>query len=134
MTILVITDSVQMESDMVSRPPADPEAFLPLKPRVFLMLLVLVQGGQAHGYALKDEVRSRTNGRLDLGPGTLYRTIRSMLEDRLIEESPQRPGPDEDDERRRYYRITEMGRAVTAAEATRLGELVDVARAERLIT
>lgn len=109
------------------------EVFLPLKPRVFLMLLVLVQEGQSHGYALKEELVRRTDGRLNLGPGTLYRTIRSMLQDGLIVESDERPEPDEDDERRRYYRITKLGRAVVAAEAAHLRDLVDVARAERLI-
>ena len=110
-----------------------PDSYLPLKPRLFLMLLVLVQG-QRHGYALKEELLARTNGRLNLGPGTLYRTIRSMLQDGLIEESEERPAPDDDDERRRYYHITGLGRAVVAAEAARLSQLVDVARAERLIS
>ncbi len=110
----------------------DPGTFLPLKPRVFLMLLSLVQE-QAHGYALKEEVLRRTDGRLNLGPGTLYRTIQSMLRDGLTEESDERPPPEADDERRRYYRVTSLGRRVVAAEAERLQVLVQVARDERLI-
>ena len=110
-----------------------PGTFLPLYPRVFLMLLVLVQEGQSHGYALKEELLRRTDGRLNLGPGTLYRTVRDLLQDGLIEEPTDRPDPESDDERRRYYRITKLGREVTAAEAARLSELVDTAKAERLI-
>ncbi len=110
----------------------EPESFLPLKPRVFLMLLSLVQG-QSHGYALKEELLRRTGGRLNLGPGTLYRTIQSMLRDGLTEESDERPAPEADDERRRYYRVTPLGRRVVAAEAERLQELIQVARDERLI-
>lgn len=106
------------------------ESFLPLKPHVFLMLLVLVQG-QRHGYALKEELLRRTDGRVNLGPGTLYRTIQALLRDGLTEESDDRPAPD--DERRRYYRITPLGRSVVAAEARRLQTLVDVARDEHLI-
>jgi DNA-binding PadR family transcriptional regulator len=110
-----------------------PGSFLPLKPRVFLMLMVLVQG-QRHGYALKEELQRRTGGRVNLGPGTLYRTLHSMLGDGLIEESEQRPEPASDDERRRYYTITALGRKVVAAEAERLGELVELARTEGLIS
>lgn len=109
--------------------PTDP--ITPLKPRVFLMLLVLTQG-QRHGYALKEELRSRTDGGLDLGPGTLYRTLRSLLEDGLIDEC-EGPEIERDDERRRYYQITQLGRDVAAAEAARLATLVDLARAEKLI-
>ena len=87
------------------------ESFLPLKPRVFLMLLSLVQG-QSHGYALKEELLRRTDGRLNLGPGTLYRTIQSLLKEGLTEESHERPAPESDDERRRYYRITPLGQSV----------------------
>ena len=112
---------------------SDPGSFLPLKPRVFLMLLVLVQG-ERHGYGLKLELLKRTDGRLNLGPGTLYRTIRSMLADGLLEESKKKNGPGLDDERRRNYGITRLGRQVVAAEAERLALLVDQARAERLIT
>ena len=97
-----------------------------------MMLLSLVQG-QSHGYALKEELLRRTGGRLNRGPGTLYRTIQSMLRDGLTEESDERPAPEADDERRRYYRVTPLGRRVVAAEAVRLQELIQVARDERLI-
>ncbi len=110
------------------------ESFLPLKPRIFLMLLVLVQEGPRHGYALKEEVLRRTDGRLNLGPGTLYRTIQSMSRDGLTEEVAKSPDSTVDDERRRNYRITALGRQVVAAEARRLQQLVELARAERLIS
>jgi DNA-binding PadR family transcriptional regulator len=97
------------------------------------MLLVLVQG-RRHGYALKEELYRRTKGALDLGPGTLYRTIRRLLEDGLIEETDDPRSPRRHDERRRYYRITELGKRVVAAEAERLAALVEVAREENLIS
>ncbi len=110
------------------------ESFLPLKPRIFLMLLVLVQEGPRHGYGLKEEVLRRTDGRLNLGPGTLYRTIQSMLGDGLTEEVAKSPDAKVGDERRRNYRITALGRQVVAAEARRLQQLVELARDERLIS
>ncbi len=110
------------------------ESFLPLKPRIFLMLLVLVQEGPRHGYALKEELLRRTDGRLNLGPGTLYRTIQSMLRDGLTQEMAKSPDSKGDDERRRNYQITALGRQVVAAEARRLQQLVELARAERLIS
>ncbi len=94
------------------------------------MLLVLAQG-MRHGYALKQELQRRTDGDLDLGPGTLYRTIRTLEEAELIRESSERP--EDDDPRRRYYAITALGRDVAAAEARRLEQLVGEARAEHLI-
>ena len=104
---------------------------LPLKHREFLMLLALV-GGRSHGYALKQEVHRRTDGRVNLGPGTLYRTLRSLEESGLIAETTERPA--DDDPRRRYYAITELGRRVAAAEARRLESLVSEARTGRLIS
>ena len=101
-----------------------------LKHREFLMLLALSQG-QSHGYALKQEVLDRSGGRVDMGPGTLYRTVRHLEETGLIAESGVRP--DEDDPRRRYYEITELGRDATAAEARRLDALLSEARAGKLI-
>lgn len=97
------------------------------------MLLTLAQGPR-HGYALKEALRQKTSGRLNLGPGTLYRTIRHLEEHGLIEETAEAPDPADDDERRIYYRITPLGRDVAAAEAGRLEELLALARAERLIT
>ncbi len=96
------------------------------------MLLALLKG-QSHGYALKEEIATRSAGRVTLGPGTLYRTIRDLLRDGFIEEVTERPAPEDDDERRRYYRITDLGRGVVAAEAQRLEVLVEVVRGERLI-
>ncbi len=109
-------------------------SFLPLKPRIFLMLLVLVQEGPRHGYGLKEEVLRRTAGRLNLGPGTLYRTIQSMLRDGLTKEVAKSPDAKVGDERRRNYQITGLGRQVVAAEARRLQQLLELARDERLIS
>jgi DNA-binding PadR family transcriptional regulator len=81
-----------------------------------------------HGYAVIQEVAIRTNGTLKLSPGTLYRSIQRMLEQGLIQEAAERPAPELDDERRRYYRITSAGRAVAKAEARRLAQLVKLAR------
>lgn len=102
-------------------------AFIPLKPRVFEALLVLSQQ-PLHGYALKQEIRERTAGRIDLGPGTLYRTIRSLETDGLIEEVAEPPDPEDVDERRRCYRVTTLGREVLNAEAQRLEALLAEAR------
>lgn len=102
------------------------ETLLPLKHREFLMLLALA-AGQRHGYALKQDLHDRTDGRVDLGPGTLYRTLRELQESRLIAESTERPAKD-DDPRRIYYEITDLGRGVLEAEATRLESLVRAAR------
>jgi len=82
-----------------------------------------------HGYAVIQEVAARTDGKLKLGAGTLYRSIQRMLEQGWLAEISERPAPDLDDERRRYYRITKQGRAVARAEAKRLTELVKLARA-----
>ena len=81
-----------------------------------------------HGYAIIQEVATRTDGALKLSPGTLYRSIQRMLEQGLIQETTERPAPELDDERRRYYRITSFGRAVAKAEARRLAQLVKLAR------
>jgi DNA-binding PadR family transcriptional regulator len=102
------------------------QAQLPLPPPVFHMLLALLQG-ERHGYALKREVLRRTNGRLNLGAGALYGSIARMVERGLIEESETRPDLHLDDERRRYYRITPLGRRVAQAEASRMRDLVRLA-------
>jgi len=102
------------------------EALLPLSPTVFHMLLALGDG-ERHGYALKREILRRTGGKVNLGSGVLYGSINKMLEQGLIEESEERPDPHLDDERRRYYRITPLGRRVAQAEAVRLRELVRLA-------
>lgn len=100
--------------------------FLPLKHREFLMLLALSRG-QSHGYALKQELYERTDGKVDLGPGTLYRTLRELQDGGLIRESTERP--EDDDPRRIYYELTELGRDVLDAEARRLEVLVRDVRA-----
>src|ERR1700719_3753042 len=102
------------------------QALLPLPLPVFHMLLALSEG-ERHGYALKREIAQRTGGKLVLGPGVLYGSINKMLEQGLIEESDERPDPHLDDERRRYYGITQFGRLVAQAEAARMRELVKMA-------
>jgi DNA-binding PadR family transcriptional regulator len=102
------------------------DALLPLPLPVFHMLLSLSEG-ERHGYALKREILKRTGGKLNLGSGALYGSINKMLEQRLIEESEERPDSHLDDERRRYYRITSFGRRVAQAEAVRLRGLVQFA-------
>lgn len=104
------------------------DSLLPLPPAVFHILMALADDDR-HGYGIIQEVLSRTNGDVRLSPGTLYRSIQRMLEDDLIVEVVERPAPELDDERRRYYRITAFGRAVARAEANRLHELVRLARA-----
>src|SRR5450759_1079557 len=102
------------------------QALLPLSATVLQMLLALCEG-ERHGYALKRELARRTNGRLNPGPGVLYGSINKMLELGMIEESAQRPDAHQDDERRRYYRITAFGRRVAEAEAILMRDLVRLA-------
>ncbi len=103
------------------------QALLPLPPPIFHMLLALCQG-ERHGYALKREILRRTDGKLNLAAGALYGSIARMLERGLIEESEERPDLHLDDERRRYYRITPLGRQVAQAEALRMRDLVQLAQ------
>ena len=105
---------------------------LPLKRAEFHILLALA-GGEQHGYSIMQEVDALTDGAVQLGPGTLYTSIKRMVNDGLIEESDNRPDPALDDQRRRYYRLTDFGLRVATAEAQRLANLVDVARARRLL-
>jgi DNA-binding PadR family transcriptional regulator len=100
----------------------------PLSPPCFHILLSLGDG-ERHGYALKREISARTGGKLNLGPGVLYGSINRMLELGWIEESDDRPDPHLDDERRRYYRITSLGRKIARAEAVRMKDLVKLAAA-----
>jgi DNA-binding PadR family transcriptional regulator len=106
-------------------------AMLPLTPPVFHILLAL-SDGERHGYAIMREVAAHTNGALQLGPGTLYGCLKRMLAARLIEEADERPDPELDDERRRYYAITEFGARTLRAEAERLAVAVSAAQAKRL--
>jgi len=115
---------------MTPRPRVDPDTFLPLKPVAFQILLSLADGEQ-HGYAITQDIAGRTSARMHIEPGNLYRSIRTMLDDGLIEESDRRPAPDLDDERRRYYRITSLGRKVALAETARLETMVLEARGKR---
>jgi len=109
----------------------DVDALLPLPAATFHILLALADQDR-HGYAILQEVEARTGGELRLSAGTLYRSVHRMLEQGLVVETGDRPAPDEDDERRRYYRITPYGTAVAKAEARRLAELIRLARAAGL--
>src|SRR4029077_18808132 len=104
------------------------DELLPLPPATFHILLAVAEEDR-HGYAIIQDVAVRTEGELRLSAGTLYRSIQRMLEQGLLVETRERPAPDEDDERRRYYRITPLGTAVAKAEARRLTQLVRMARA-----
>ena len=105
----------------------DIDGFLPLPPATFHILLALAEEDR-HGYAIIQDVEARTGGELRLSAGTLYRSVQRMLEQGLIVETRERPAPEEDDERRRYYRISPLGTAVAKAEGRRLSELVRMAR------
>ena len=109
----------------------DPRTLLPL-PQAMFHILVALADQDRHGYAIMQDVAARTDGALKLSPGTLYGSIKRMLEDGLILEADERPDPDDDDERRRYYRITRFGRDVALAEADRLAALLKQARAAGL--
>lgn len=104
-----------------------------LQPAVFHILMALADEDR-HGYAIIQEVQIRTNGEVRLSPATLYRSIQRMLDDELIEEVHERPAPELDDERRRYYRLTATGRSAAREEANRLAELVRLARASGFVT
>src|SRR5258708_29295299 len=104
-----------------------PESFLPLPPATFHILMALADEDR-HGYAIIQDVAARTGGELKLSAGTLYRSIQRMLDQGLLVETKERPSPEEDDERRRYYRITPFGGAAARAEARRLTQLVKLAR------
>jgi DNA-binding PadR family transcriptional regulator len=110
----------------------DPVGYLPLTPSVLDIVLAL--GDQElHGYGIMREVRRRTDGGRRLAPGTLYRSLRQMEEKGLVEESEGAPDADLDDERRRYYRLTDLGRRVAVAEVERLEGLVRAARSKGLV-
>ncbi|HEX6543314.1 MAG TPA: helix-turn-helix transcriptional regulator [Ktedonobacterales bacterium] len=112
---------------------AAPEDLLPLTPAAFHILLALV-GQERHGYSIMREVEAYTQGTIRLGATTLYRSIKQLLAAHLIEETDERPDPELDDERRRYYRVTAFGRRVLQAEASRLSALVALAREKGVIT
>jgi DNA-binding PadR family transcriptional regulator len=104
----------------------------PVTPAMFNVLLALVDG-EKHGYAILKEVAEQTQGEVRLSTGTLYGIIKRLLAEGLIAESRTRPAAERDDPRRRYYRVTDTGRGVAAAEAVRMEKLIARARAKRLI-
>ena len=110
----------------------EPESLLPLPPVTF-HILVALSGGDRHGYAIIQDVATRTDGELKIQAGTLYRSIQRMLEQGLVAETRARPSAEDDDERRRYYHITPFGRSVAQAEARRLAQMVRLARAVGLV-
>jgi DNA-binding PadR family transcriptional regulator len=111
----------------------DPAALLPLTPAMFQVLIALADG-EKHGYAILKEVSRRTDGEVTLSAGTLYAIIRRFVQEGIISEAAERPDPALDDERRRYYGLTEFGRAVARAEAARMEGVLDMARAKHLIS
>ena len=106
------------------------QSFLPLKAQWFHIMLSLA-GGEQHGYGIMQEVLQRTAGKVRLWPATLYGSIKRLIEADLIEESDERPAPEEDDARRRYYRLTNLGKRVLDAECERLQELVRTIKTKR---
>src|SRR5688500_10484588 len=111
---------------------AKPDSLLPLPTAVFHILIALADRDR-HGYSIMQEVSARTEGKMQLSAGTLYSSIRRMLEQGLIEELAESPDPSNTDERRRYYRLTRFGRRVAAAEVARLNALVQQAHATGLV-
>jgi DNA-binding PadR family transcriptional regulator len=110
--------------------PPEPDTFLPLKPHWFHVLLSLADEEQ-HGYGIMQEVLDRTGGKVRLWPATLYGTLKRVMDEDLIAESGDRPAPGQDDARRRYYRLTKLGRRVLNAECQRLEDLISVIRTKR---
>ena len=111
-------------------PEMDPQSFLPLKTQWFHILLSLA-GEDQHGYGIMQKVLERTTGKVRLWPATLYGSLKRLIEAELIEESDERPAPELDDARRRYYRLTPLGRRVLNAECDRLQELVSAIRVKQ---
>jgi PadR family transcriptional regulator len=109
----------------------DPESLLPLRPVDALILTALVDGDR-HGYAIREDVVDHTAGRVELEAGNLYRYMRRLEDEKLIEPSARRPAADEDP-RRVYYRMTPFGRRVLAAEFLRMRDLVEMAESRRII-
>jgi DNA-binding PadR family transcriptional regulator len=116
----------------LTAPQNNPESHEPLTPAMFHVLLALA-GEDLHGYAILKEVELRTGGKVKLSTGTLYGIIKRLLADGLIIERRSRPAEADDDERRRYYRLTTQGREVAAGEAERMDEVLSIARARNLL-
>ena len=110
----------------------DPEGHLPLSPAVFHILLALADE-ERHGYGIMQEVKRRTDGKVRLGAGTLYGAIKRLLEKGIIAETDERPDPELNEERRRYYRLTGFGQRVLRVEVSRLNQLVQQARAKEVL-
>ena len=108
----------------------DSQRFIPLKTQWF-HIMVSLAGGEQHGYGIMQDVRDRTAGKVRLWPATLYGSFKRLIEAGLIEESDERPAPELDDARRRYYRLTALGRRVLDAECERLQELVRTIRVKQ---
>src|ERR1041384_771693 len=112
--------------------PTDPQDLLPLTPAVLHILLALVgERAGKHGYAIAREVEETTDGSIRMGPGTLYGSIQRMIDSGLIEEMPRTRKANDEDERRRYYRMTVLGKRVLELEITRLDAIVRAARSRR---
>ena len=111
---------------------SDVAALIPLPPATLHILMAVAQEDR-HGYGIIQDVERRTNGELRLSAGTIYRSIQRMLEQGLIHETDDRPAPEFDDERRRYYRISAFGTAVARAEARRMTQLLRMARTQGLL-
>ena len=110
----------------------NPEDLIPLSPAVFHILLSLAEG-ERHGYAIMQSVQALSGGRVRMGPGTLYGSIKRMLEAGLIIESSERPDPELDDQRRRYYKLTSLGERTLRLEVQRLAELLRSTQARSLL-
>ncbi len=121
-------DRSRAESEVL----AQVQALIPLKTQWFHIMLSLA-GEEQHGYGIMQEVLQRTTGKVRLWPATLYGSIKRMIEAELIEESDERPEPEMDDARRRYYRLTPLGRQVLDAECERLQELVRAIQTKRAV-
>ena len=117
---------------MSSKTNNDPEGHLPLSPAVFHILLALADE-ERHGYGIMQEVKRRTDGKVRLGAGTLYGAIKRLLEKGIIAETDERPDPELNEERRRYYRLTDFGQRVLRLEVSRLNQLVQQARAKEVL-
>jgi DNA-binding PadR family transcriptional regulator len=117
---------------MSSKTNNDPEGHLPLSPAVFHILLALADE-ERHGYGIMQEVKRRTDGKVRLGAGTLYGAIKRLLEKGIIAERGERPDPGLNEERRRYYRLTDFGQRVLRVDVSRLNQLVQQARAKEVL-
>ena len=117
---------------MSSKTNNDPEGHLPLSPAVFHILLALADE-ERHGYGIMQEVKRRTDGKVRLGAGTLYGAIKRLLETGIIAETDERPDPELNEGRRRYYRLTDFGQRVLRVDVSRLNQLVQQARAKEVL-